>query len=310
MRWLLACAAAATIVAGAEVGARQYGFGSPLLYRAASAGYEMVPNQKIERLGHVTTINNIGTRGENVSPMPTPGMFRVMVLGDSVANGGTMLNDAQVFAAVASRRMTAQGCHNEVMDAAAGGWSLLDEIAWVREHGLHGAQMVVWTINYMDLDQIESTSSLLDSNPSFPSKHPPFAIWEIATRYALPRLGLGPSNADTGSSGAGTFSSENAPRITAAVRDFKTYLDRRGVALLVIYHEGREPAGAERQKSRQRLLNDLAAMNVPVFETGLSQAPDSANLFVDLIHPNAAGHERIGTRLGDILIKTCQKRTI
>lgn len=307
MRWLIACAAVALIAGSAEIVARQYGFGKPLLYRAASSGYEIVPNQKVSRLGHVTTINAIGTRGEDITPMPAPGTFRVMVLGDSVANGGTMLNDDQIFAAVASRRLTAQGCPNEVIDAAAGGWSLLDEIAWVNEHGLHGASLVVWTINYMDLDQGKSTSSILDSNPSFPSREPPLALWEIARRYALPRLGLGTSAADAGSSGAGTFSPAAALRITAAVRDFKAYLDERNIPLMVIYHEGREAAGPERQASEQRLLTDLAAMKVPVLETGLAKDPARASLFTDLIHPNAAGHERIGTKLGDKLAAICRK---
>lgn len=305
MRWPVACAAALSLLAAAEGGARQYGFGAPLLYRAAASGYEMVPNQQISRLGHTTSVNGIGTRGPEVSLMPEGDRFRVLVLGDSVANGGTMLDDAETFPAIASARLNAQGCRSEMIDAATGGWSIHDEIAWVHEHGLFGARTVVWTINDLDLDQPRTDGTVLDSNPSFPSRAPSTALSEISTRYVLPRLGLGTGDTDHGSVGGSALDTRRFVDVLDAVTAFKQELDQRGVTLIVLYHQSLQPLPADRAVARTQFMAVLANLSVPVLETGLSTLADPASHYIDTIHPNAQGHAAIGSLLAARLDEAC-----
>lgn len=307
MRWAMACAAGLLFVAlTAEAGARYEGFGKPLVYRTGGDGYELVPNQQVSRMGHISTVNNIGTRGDNVSLLPGADTFRVIVLGDSVSNGGTMLDDDQVFSAVASRGLEARGCRNETINVSAGGWSLFDEVSWVQRHGLFGARLVVWTVNYMDLDQPPTGPSVLDSNPSFPSAPPPFATWEITTRYLLPRVGLSKSAADTGSSGAEAFDVARAEQVLAEVRSFKAYLDHEGVQLMVLYHEGREPLAPARRAAAERFQQQLSALGVKTLRDGLSLRFGPSSQFIDAIHPNASGHDVIGKSLAETLMPVCR----
>ncbi len=292
---------------GAEIAARHEGFGTPLLYRAAPSGYELVPDQRVVRLGKTTTINAFGTRGANLAPQPPPGVWRIMVLGDSVANGGTQLNDGQTFAAVASRQLTSLGCRNEVLNASAGGWSLFDESAWLHQHGLLGAKTVLWTINFMDLDQLPSTSAILDNNPSFPSHRPTFGLQEVLFRYALPRLGLSAATADNGSVMDYRFDDRMFSNVLQLVSKMKTELDQKGARLIVIYHDGTAPTPQKRKAAERTLLEQLASQGIPVIQTGLSTRQKPQDLFIDGIHPNAIGAALVGQRIANALYGQCPR---
>lgn len=295
----------ALLLGAAEIGSRQFGFGNPLLYRPASSGYEIAPKQHIVRLGRTTTINALGTRGSELKVRPDRETWRVLVLGDSVANGGALLDDEQTFPAVTSARLTQAGCRNEVVNASAGGWSLFDEAAWIHQHGLYGANLVVWTINFMDLDQPPSTSAILDNNPGFPSHRPVSGVGEIVFRYILPRIGLAPSAADNGSVMAGDFDSRQFAAVQKLVRQVDMDLARRGTRLIVLYHDGRAPMPPAREMAERQFLLDLAALDIPVIKTGLSALPDRNGYYIDGIHPNAMGDQIIGQTLANRILSFC-----
>ncbi|KUR75524.1 hypothetical protein [Novosphingobium sp. Fuku2-ISO-50] len=298
----------AALLGAAEWLARCEGFGNPPLYRAAASGYELVPGQHLVRLGHPVAINSLGMRGSEVSPNPQPGLWRVMVLGDSVANGGVQLDDVQTFPAVTSRLLTNEGCRNEMLNASAGGWSLFDEIAWIHQHGLFGARTLVWVINFMDLDQPPSPSTILDHNASFPTHPPDTALGEILFRYALPRLGLRPSAADNGSIMGTQFSRKDFDSARALVTATKREMDRRGVRMIVLYHNGSAPMPETRKQAEALFLAQLHAEGIPVAKTELSQSPNAASLYLDGIHPNARGAALIGTQLASTLFRECPQR--
>jgi hypothetical protein len=303
--WIVASALIALSIA--EITARHEGFGKPLLYRAAPSGYELVPDQHVVRLGKTTTINAFGTRGANLAPQPTPGVWRIMVLGDSVANGGTQINDGQTLAAVASRQLKQFGCRNQILNASAGGWSLFDESAWLYHHGLLGAKTILWTINFADLDQPPNTSAILDSNPGFPSHRPVFGLQEILFRYALPRLGLSPATADNGSVVGYQFDDRTFSNVLQLVRRMKRELDAKGVRLIVVYHDGPGPMPERRQAAKRTLLEELARQGIPVIKTGLSTTQKPRDLFIDGIHPNAIGSTLVGQRIAIALQGQCPR---
>ena len=65
------------------------GFGNPLIYIAdAECGYLLAPNQKVRRLGNRIEINEYSMRSPAIAPSAPPETLRVLLLGDSVANGG------------------------------------------------------------------------------------------------------------------------------------------------------------------------------------------------------------------------------
>lgn len=288
--------ALAAVVCVAEVGARFLGFGYPLLYRGGVAGYELVPDQSVKRLGKVSTINHLGTRGPDASAMPAPGVTRLLVLGDSVANGGTQTNDAQTWPMLAADRLNQMGRRVDVLNASAGGWAVQNEAAWLAEHGLMGAKLVVLEVNENDLDQPMVDAGILDHNPSFPTHRPMLALGEIMTRYVLPRLGLGGDGADPGASVSG-FTGRNTPAVMAAVDQIARQVSAGGGRLVLLYWDTRgvTPPGAA--AARETLLAQMASRHVPVVRPQMQKAPHAEALFRDQIHPNAQGNEFVAADL-------------
>ncbi len=114
-----------------ELVGRFLGFGHPLLYKASVAGYELVAGQTVNRLGKITHITALGTRGAETTPLPVDGIFRILTLGDSVADGGTQINDEETWPSQLQVMMAKAGKPIEVVNAAAAGWSVQNEAAWL-----------------------------------------------------------------------------------------------------------------------------------------------------------------------------------
>src|SRR5690606_12770189 len=101
------------------------------------------------------------------------------------------------------------------------GWSVENAYRWLLANGLHGASTVLLQINEHDLNQPYVDSSILDKNVSFPTQQPALALYEIQSRYILPKLGLSAAG-DPGSKGAAAYSQEAVAGMLSAVKAVHT----------------------------------------------------------------------------------------
>ena len=292
----------ALLLLAAEAGARWLGFGHPLLYRGSASGYEPVPNQSVQRLRKRTTINNLGTRGPNTTPQPPSGTIRILSLGDSVANGGTQIDDEESYPlrlqAMLKGRFGARRV--EVLNAAAGGWAVPNEARWLAAHGTLGAKFVILEVNEHDLDQAFVAADILDHNLSFPSHPPLTALGEIAARYIAPRLALAQPSADPGSL-AGQFQAANVAPALGAVDAIRREAESRNARLIILYWDVRAPATGPAVAARARLFAWAKAARVPVVRPLLNARADANQLYRDGTHPNAAANLLIASQLATVL---------
>ncbi|RKH82604.1 SGNH/GDSL hydrolase family protein, partial [Corallococcus praedator] len=89
--------AAGTIAAlvAIELSLRSVGLGNPLLYVAdPQIGYLLAPNQTLRRFGKRIQINSFSMRSPEIAAIRPPGTLRILLLGDSIANGGTWTDQA------------------------------------------------------------------------------------------------------------------------------------------------------------------------------------------------------------------------
>lgn len=162
------------------------GLGSPLLYvEDPLVGYQVKPNQHLRRFGRDIWINRYGMRSPNIPPRPRPGSYRLLVLGDSVTFGTNPLSQSDIFASRLHGRRIGDGCTLEVMNASASGWSIANELAYVRKHERLAPDAIVLVLNDHDLSQPFAT---LPDTIDYPQKKPVLAIEEAIRRYAIPRL--------------------------------------------------------------------------------------------------------------------------
>lgn len=280
----------------AELSARALGFGTPLLYRASASGYELVPDQTVRRLGKVTHVNAQGLRGPDLTPSVPAGVSRILILGDSVANGGTQINDSETIAAHLQDDLGHSGIHAQVTTAAAGGWAVPNEAVWLATHGTQSARLVVLEINEKDLEQPFVDASLLDHNVSFPSHAPISGLQEIVMRYALPRLGLLDPGADPGSTSGAHGNAASAAAMLEAVSQIDREVTGKGGRLIVLYWDIRMPQTPAVPAQRAALFQRLATLNVPVIRPELNRINPPTG-FRDDMHPNAVGNLAIAHAL-------------
>ncbi|MEA5568105.1 MULTISPECIES: SGNH/GDSL hydrolase family protein [unclassified Anabaena] len=167
-----------------EIGLRSlFGFGNPLTYIADDQiGYLLAPNQRTRRFGNRIEINEYSMRSGSISKIPTPSTLRILILGDSIANGGwwtdqTNTISSLMMASLSNRQPT------EVMNASANSWGPRNELAYLQKFGTFQAQLVVLLINTDDLFATAPTSLPVGRDRNYPNQKPALAYIEVWQRY-------------------------------------------------------------------------------------------------------------------------------
>lgn len=176
-----------------ELGLRTlFGFGRPPLYMAdPQMGYRLVPNQRLKRFGNRLEINQFSMRGGDISPTRPADTLRILLLGDSVANGGWWTDQSATISNLMQTHLnplTQTGAFKqiEVLNASANSWGPRNELAYVNHFGHFEAQWVVLLINTDDLFATAPTSVQVGRDRNYPDRNPPLAILEVLSRLTKP----------------------------------------------------------------------------------------------------------------------------
>jgi hypothetical protein len=89
--------------------------------------------QTLEFESRVRT-NRWGLRGGDVAERPAPGMFRILVLGDSFTHAA-QVDDEATFTARLADRLAASGVRAEVLNAGVNGWGTDNAVLYYEQEG-------------------------------------------------------------------------------------------------------------------------------------------------------------------------------
>lgn len=164
-----------------------FGFGNPPLYVAdAQVGYRLAPNQRLKRFGNRFEINQYSMRSAAIAPTPAPETLRILLVGDSIANGGWWTDQSAVLSAQIQQQLAPAGVTGyqsvEVLNASANSWGPRNELAYLAKFGTFEAQVVVLLINTDDLFATAPTSVQVGRSRQYPAKRPPLALIEVFNR--------------------------------------------------------------------------------------------------------------------------------
>ncbi|MEW6492315.1 MAG: SGNH/GDSL hydrolase family protein [Cyanobacteriota bacterium] len=214
-----------------EVGLRfLVGLGNPPLYVAdPEIGYLLAPNQRTRRFGNRIAINEYSMRSPTITRSRDPSTLRVLLLGDSVANGASWTDQEQTISAMITTQLeliigkassqvedampqekkpTSLSSLSlsvpeedrkfpgklveriEVLNASANSWGPQNELAYLKRFGTFEAQAVVLLLNTDDLFAPAPTSEAVGRDRNYPNHKPPFALAELFNRYLWPKLPL------------------------------------------------------------------------------------------------------------------------
>lgn len=284
------------IALAAELTARfAIGLGDPPLYVTdPEIEYLLAPSQDCRRFGNRILVNRYSMRSEDFPPHKTgPREVRVLVVGDSVVNGGNPTDHAALATTRLGPALAADlGRPVVVGNVSAGSWGPPNQLAYLTKFGLFDADVVAFVWNHEDWEDVPTFGPLHPLHQ--PTRKPVSAAWEGIDRYLLPRLiGAPPWPAGPGGSiGAG-----------AAVEAVVRLARAGGCRPVAILHWSRPELAAGQPKPGLSSLREAAERaGVPVYDDADALRTAEGPPFRDDIHLNEVGQRALAELLRRIVV--------
>ena len=190
--WWLVGLAIVVCVALEAVARWWLGLGDPPVSIAdAEIDYLFAPNQDCNRFGNRVVYNNVSMRSEHdIDAAPEPGQRRILLVGDSVVNGGVLTDQSELASSLLDTELRAKDL-GDAYNVSAGSWGPMNYAAYFRKYGIFGATDLVLEVNSHDLwedDPKMSGGACVGKDIAFPDHRPLLACWEGFDRYFMPRV--------------------------------------------------------------------------------------------------------------------------
>lgn len=274
--------AAISIFVAVEVVARLIGFGDPPLYMHDPAiEYRGKPGT-YSRFRNTISYNSFSMRSGDFGKKKR-NELRVLVVGDSVVNGGALTDQAKLATSLVENMLPQPAT---VANISAGRWGPPNFRAYIEKFGTFDADLLILFLNSEDYGDVHTASLLGD--PDHPVTKPILASWEIVSRYG-PRL-FQPAVAPP--------TKEDVETSMSAVRA----LLRLPIKVIVVQHLRRD----ERIKEHAGYTEIGLAAKEANRQTIRLQLPDSA--YRDDMHPNDEGQKVMADYLYQAILSNITER--
>jgi hypothetical protein len=280
-----------------------FGFGRPLIYQGdPEIGYLLAPNQSTRRFGNDIAINQYAMRSAAILPQRPAANLRVLIIGDSVANGGWWTDQANTISAVLQAKLTAAATAPtvEVLNASANSWGPRNELAYLNRFGLFESQYLVLIINTDDLFSSTPTSLVVGVDRNYPDRLPAGAIAEVVQRYVLPAPAPAPQLQAVQSEGG-----DRVAKNLQAIQQIQELAQQSGAKLLLVMTPLLREVNAPGPKdyelvARSRLQQFTQERQIDYIDclSFFPEANANQSLYHDHIHLNAVGNQQVSDRIG------------
>jgi lysophospholipase L1-like esterase len=333
--------ALAIFFAGGEVLSRAFDLVDRLnhfprrLFMATDDGrlpYVMRPGIETDVRGFHVRVNALGLRGPEVAPAPAPGVHRVLALGDSVTFGEG-LSVEQAFPAVLEAELDrVEPGRWEVVNAGVEGYNTAAELAYLERHGLAlapEAVVVGFNLNDFDYAPVLGPLGVLTNDQSQRiasgslANHSEFYLvlrWLVRARLAgpsapapaptpAPNDPFAPLDRYVSALRKAYYRQPTDERwavLEASLRDLGALARARGLRVVVAIVPDGDQVGVDHPDltPQEKLLAICARERLECLDLHPDFAAHAAGgpLFLDIMHPNAAGQRLIAQRLAERLL--------
>ncbi|MBW4611693.1 MAG: SGNH/GDSL hydrolase family protein [Desmonostoc vinosum HA7617-LM4] len=291
----------AGLLAAIEIALRSlFGFGNPLIYIGdEQIGYLLAPNQRTRRFGNRIEINEYSMRSASIPKVSAPSTLRVLLLGDSIANGGWWTDQDHTISSLLMRSLASVTAENyqqvEVLNASANSWGPRNELAYLQKFGNFNAQAVVLLINTDDLFATVPTSLPVGRDRNYPERKPALALLEVWQRYLLKQKPIPEMKAVHEEAGDRVgVNLEAIGKIQALTRENHCQFL---LIMTPLLREIGQPGPRDYEiQARQRLSSFVQAQQItyidflPIFNS----TPNPQTFYHDHIHLNLQGNQVVG----------------
>lgn len=306
-RFLIGCGIFVLFLVGGELFAR-YGLGlgdPPLSIADSQIEYMFKPSMSYWRFGNYVHYNAYSMRSEDFPKKKNkPDELRVLMIGDSVINGGNLTDQSQLASKLLEHRL-AKDLHRPVVvgNISAGSWGPGNQVAYLKRFGVFDADIAVIVLSSHDYADYPDFKPIVGVSPNYPAHKPISALWEGITRY-LPRY-LPWDSANSKSKHVRPHVAhlkKNILKTDEACREMAKLLRDHHVRIILAQHlERAEAKTGQLMPGHDHLLHLFQKMHLkhiiqlgPAFRAALS---DGEQPYRDKIHPDPLGQKLIAHAL-------------
>lgn len=272
------------------------GLGNPPLYIADDEiGYLLAPNQNLKRMGNTIQINQYSMRSEAIEDSKPNNLFRVLLLGDSIVNGGWWTDQQETLSASIESRLTSDGTSVQVLNASANSWGPRNELAYLQGFGLFESQVLVLVINTDDLFATAPNSAPVGRDRNYPDKKPLLALSEAYERFIAQPKPIPNQKEETGDRVG--FNLEAIREINQIAQAQNTQFI---LAMTPLLREFGETGSRDYEKTARKKLQDFVTQEqityidfLPIF----ADFPQPEFLYRDHIHLSPQGNHLVSETL-------------
>jgi lysophospholipase L1-like esterase len=284
------------------------GLGNPVLVQADSfTGYRFKPNQNLFRFGKKVQYNQYSQRSEPITLKKPPTTLRILMIGDSVLNGGNRTDQNQTITELFEAKLSASGHSAEVLNASAGSWGTGNILGYLQQFGTFNADAVILQIGTHDLTQPTSTSDVVGNHPAFPTHPPLLATQDAWGRYIWPHvagsLGYIQPEPDFASSPVSFSPDRQFQENMQHVKEIITLVRGKNIPVFVLFTPDRNDLlpKVNEPNYKSEFFRLLKSLQVPIIDTHTawsSLSPTTlATYFRDHVHLTIQGHQAIAENL-------------
>jgi hypothetical protein len=278
------------------------GLGDPPLWMAdPEIEYLPRPSRTYVRFGNRITYNAHSMRSREFPPRTAdPETLRILVVGDSIVNGGAH-TDQDALATTLLERWLGEGLGRSVLvgNIAAGSWGPPNYLAYLKRYGLFDADLVVVVVNsrdYVDAPTFEP----LDAKR--PQRKPSLALQELFDKYLknLPRY------AGWRKPGRRFRSADDATICLDALRELVGLIRSSGAAVLLAQHLKQEELEGEPETGYHEIAAVAKELGIEPIRLGPAFAEvlaDGHDPYFDGFHPNERGQGIMAEVLYEPILK-------
>jgi hypothetical protein len=300
------CLLLGAVVAG-ELGARYIaGLGDPPLFVLDSEiEYLLKPDQRCRRFGHDYSVNSHSMRSDEFVTSKPAGQFRVMVIGDSVVNGGGKIDQSELATTILRRDLAASLKRDVVVgNISAPSWGPPNQLAYVKKYGVFEADVVVIVSNSDDWDDVPGLEYI---GSAWPREKPWCALQELVGVYGWKAICKATGKAPEPPPPARmTTHEQDVERCGAAYVELIAQAKQRGAKVAVVQWLKRSELANKPQPGYEAIAAWAKQAGVPTLGMSMATPLAARDPFQpgDDIHPSAFGHQMLAT-----VLQTAVERT-